>query len=179
MKKIILFSVSCWSFGQHLLCQHIPKVKFPQFSVKTLNNTSLTLPNDLTHSVNIVILVFEQQAQSKVDTWAELILAEMEPQDQISYYEVPMISGVYSLIGRQIDRWMKAGIPVAYHDNTATFYGDRRFIFEGLDVTDRSNCYLFVLDKLGYIHFRAEGVRTPKLESEFRQVVLSLMNNEN
>ena len=36
--------------------------RFPTFKVKTLDKTELTIPKDLDKPVNIVIIVFEQQA---------------------------------------------------------------------------------------------------------------------
>ena len=177
MKKIILISASVWSLAHQGQCQGEIPPRFPNIMANTLKKVPLAIPKDLNQTVNIVILVFERQAQAKVNTWAEMILSEMEPQDHISYYEIPMMSGMYSPIGWQIDNWMRAGIPKDYHDNTATFYGNRKFVFDELDISDRSSCYLFVLDKSGRIQFRAEGVRNPTSESEFRKVVSNLLEN--
>ncbi len=150
---------------------------FPTIKANTLTKEKITIPEDLNGEVNIIILAFEQKAQRIIDTWANIILKEYEPQENITYYEVPMISGWYLPMGSQIDNWMRGGIPEEYHDNTATFYGNRQYIFEGLNIQDKSDCYLFVLDEKGVIHYRTAGGISPVKEKEFRKSVTDLLDN--
>jgi hypothetical protein len=145
--------------------------QFPKLTAETLNRQVITFPDDLEQEINILILVFEQQAQRIVNTWADLILSELEPLDFVAYYEVPMISRWYKPISWQIDNWMRGGIPSQYHPNTATFYGNRKPYFQALDMTEKSSCYIFVVDRDGLIRFRSEGKRTPAKEKAFRKVL--------
>jgi len=146
-------------------------MRFPELTAETLSGEKITFPDDVNAQVNILILVFEQNSQELVDTWAKIILDEYEPQADISYYEIPMISYWWKPIGWQIDNWMREGIPKDYHDNTATFYGNRSPYFDTLEMNDKSSCYLFLLDKEGNIFFRTEGPRTPQKEATFRQAI--------
>ncbi len=143
-------------------------MRFPELTAEKLSGEKITFLDDLNHETNILILVFERNSQKLVDTWAEIILKEYEPQSNIQYYEVPMISYWYKPIGWQIDNWMRDGIPEDYHDNTITFYGNRQSYFEQLDMPDKSSCYLFILDQEGYIRFRTEGARDSLKEEAFR-----------
>lgn len=151
---------------------------FPTLQAESLDRNPITFPDDLDQKVNILILVFEQQAQRKVDTWASIILNEYEPQEDISYYEVPMISTWYYPISWQIDNWMRGGIPSQYHKNTTTFYGNRKPYFEALNMTDISSCYTFLLDESGHICYRWEGAMDAAKESEFR-LAIETMRTEN
>lgn len=148
--------------------------KFPQLKAKSLKKEKITFPDDLTNEINILILVFQQDAQRLVDTWAKIILSEFEPQTNISYYEVPMVSTLYIPIAWQVDNWMRAGIPEQYHDNTTTFYGNRSPYFKKLNMDEKDSCYLFIVDQSGYIQFRTEGARTSEKETAFRNAITSL-----
>ncbi|MEL6864856.1 MAG: hypothetical protein AAFP19_10565 [Bacteroidota bacterium] len=176
MKYALLF-FSLISFSA--MAQQDSLQRFPDINANTLDRQSVQLPRDVNRKVNILILVFEKQAQLLVNTWAEVILKEFEPQADISYMEVPMMSGWWSPIGWQIDNWMRDGIPEQYHDNTATFYGNRSSFFKGLAIEDQSSCYLFVLDEEGYIHHRAEGPMKEDGEQALRVAIDRLMNDEN
>ncbi|MEL6535867.1 MAG: hypothetical protein AAFQ98_10670 [Bacteroidota bacterium] len=147
---------------------------FPTLEAETLSKEEITFPTDLEGKANIIILVFKQEAQKLVNTWADVILEEYEPLAEISYHEVPMISTFYKPIGWQIDNWMRGGIPTQWHDNTATFYGDRSPYFQKLNMTEQRSCYVFVLDEEGIIQFRSEGPRNPTDEAKFRQIITTL-----
>ncbi len=157
----------------YLYSQEVPML-FPNLKAETLSGDKIVFPDDLDHEINILILVFEQKSQRLVDTWAEIILKEYEPKEEIQYYEVPMISYWYAPIGWQIDNWMRDGIPQEYHDNTTTFYGNRKPYFEELNMPDKSSCYLFILDREGYIRFRTEGERDEEKEVAFRKAIEKL-----
>ncbi len=171
VRLILFLLIPLLSFG--LQSQEV----FPTIKAKTLTKEKITIPQDLDGQVNIIILAFEQKAQRIIDTWAKVILKEYEPQENITYYEIPMISGWYSPMGFQIDNWMRGGIPEEYHDNTATFYGNRQYIFEELNIKDKSNCYLFVLNHKGEIQYRTEDGISPETEKEFRTSVMKLLDN--
>lgn len=106
--------------------------------------------------------------------WTYIILPELEPQEGITYHEVPMISTFYRTFSNGIDSGMRGGIPEQYHDNTTTFYGDHSLYFEQLDMRKKGSCYVFVLDTEGKIRYRYEGRRTDKAEAAFRAVIAQL-----
>lgn len=148
--------------------------RFPKMEAKSLRKEKITFPDDLNGEVNILTIVFQQQAQLIVDTWAEIILEEYEPLANITYHEIPMISGLYIPIAWQVDNWMRAGIPESYHDNTTTFYGNRRPYIKALEMDQMDSCYVFILDQAGNIRFRTEGRRDPAKEKAFRNAIASL-----
>ncbi|MEL6674785.1 MAG: hypothetical protein AAFR61_21435 [Bacteroidota bacterium] len=170
--SMLCLSLASLSLG---LAQTARVRMFPTIQLKTLTRKPLTVPKDLTQKVNIVILVFEQQAQLKVNTWASVIFKEFEPQASISYHELPMMSGWYAPMAWQIDNWMRDGIPQDYHANTATFYGDRSPLLRKLEITDRSDCYVYILDQTGRIRFQSQGNMTPEKEQAFRAAVQRLL----
>ena len=144
---------------------------FPTLSGETLTGDKKTFPDDLKNKVNILILVFNEPAQYKVDTWAKMILSEYEPLEEVSYHEVPMLSGWYKPLAWQIDRWMRDGIPDKYHGNTVTFYGNRKPYIMQLGLTDENSCYLFVLDDHRHILHRSEGIMDTEKENKLRSII--------
>lgn len=67
----------------------------------------MTFPTELEGDAHILILVFRQRAQRIVNTWADIILPELEPQEGITYHEVPMISTFYRPFRNGIDSGMR------------------------------------------------------------------------
>ena len=149
---------------------------FPQLKAKTLSGDEIIFPDDL-NSLSILILLFDQNAQYEVDTWASMIFESFESQ-AVSYYEIPMMSTLYKPIGWQIDQWMRDGIPDKYHGNTATFYGDRSPYFNWLDMTDKSTCYLFVLDAEGRIIHRDWGAMDQEKREKLQKILNEKLNEK-
>ena len=150
--------------------------KFPRLTGETLTGRKVTLPDDLDRQVNLLILVFSENAQYKVNTWARMILADYEPLEAVSYYEVPMLSGWYRPMAWQIDGWMRQGIPKQYHENTVTFYGDRTPYIEQLGMPDKNSCYLFVLDDQGSIVYRSDDIMSPAKEAKLKAILNKLLS---
>ena len=175
MKKLML--IIPFIINQYYLvkAQNNKEQLFPEIKAQTLKNREVTIPEDLTQPVNIVILVFEQQAQLQVDTWAKFILADLEPLPNVSYHEVPLLNLIFKPMSWQVDRWMRDGIPEQYHDNTATAYGNRSAIFRQLGISDRSNCYVYILDQNGIIKYHAEGAVKPVTKQDFFSTVQSML----
>ncbi|MEL6191706.1 MAG: hypothetical protein AAFR66_06640 [Bacteroidota bacterium] len=148
--------------------------RFPDLTVERLSREEIILPNALTQEANILILVFERDSQFKVDSWAEFIISDHEAKPEVSYHEIPMISSFFKLASGWTDNGMRSGINPKLHDNVATFYGDRDPYFEGLQMSDKSSVYVFILDKEGIIRYREEGMVTAQKRQEFEEVLSQL-----
>jgi len=177
LNTIVLVATTTFFFFNFLFAQTAGLQPFPDIKAKTLEEKEVLLPENANKEVNIIFLLFEQNAQLHVNTWAEVILEKYEPKMNVSYYEVPMMSGFYRFMSGQINQWMRDGIPEEYHDNTACFYGNRNPVFEALNITDKSSAYLFVLDQKGFIHFRTEGSRSDQKESALRVAIQTLLSS--
>jgi hypothetical protein len=131
--------------------------RFPTVRAKTLAGRCVTFPTESNGKVGIIFVAFEQSAQSQIDTWLQPLIAGYLDQPDISYYEIPMISGRYRPVSRFIDSGMRGGVPNSLHDRTATFYGERSMFFKTMRISDTTRAYLFVLSKDGRIVFRTSG----------------------
>jgi hypothetical protein len=133
---------------------------FPTISAKTLAQRCVRFPEETKGKVGLVFVAFEQQAQQDIDTWVSPLIGDLLKNDDVSYYEIPMISGVYKPVSRLIDGGMRGGVPKDLHDRTATFYGKRADFFSSMAITDQSRAHLFVLSRDGRIMFRTSGPAT-------------------
>lgn len=140
--------------------------KFPTIPAKTLSGDQVVFPDQLNKKVNLVILAFEEWAQKDVDTWAAFLLKEYDIDDEINYYELPMMSKFYSWLSGWIDGGMKQGISPVLHDNVATFYGERKPYFDFFGIEDLNTCYVYLLDEEGKIQFAASGPMQKKKQEE-------------
>ena len=77
--------------------------RFPDLTVERLSREEITLPNALNQEANILVLVFERETQSKVDTWAAFIISDHEAKPEESYHEITMISSFFKLASGWIE----------------------------------------------------------------------------
>jgi hypothetical protein len=144
--------------------------KFPAMSVETLSGNKIELPNYSIGKPTVICLVFEQDAQRLVDTWTKPIL-EKYNKAEVNYYEIPMISAGYKFMSGFIDKGMRGGVPEELHNNVATYYGALEQYKTDLIMSDKSSCYLFVLDKDGIIkHIDESFSNDQKLDTLFKAI---------
>lgn len=130
---------------------------FPAVRGESLAGQKVVLPDDARGRVTVVIAAFQRQAQGRVDTWARPLLDHYGDESAVRYFELPMISGWYSWMSGFIDGGMRRGVPKPLHDNVVTYYGPLDAYFKAFDVTDKGDCYLFVLDAGGIVRHAARG----------------------
>jgi ATP10 protein len=134
--------------------------QFPTVRAKTLAGRCVTFPAATKGKVGIIFVAFEQSAQTQIDSWVTPMLSNYLDQADVSYYEIPMISGGYKPVSRFIDSGMRSGVPSDLHDRTATFYGNQSVFFETMKIVDSTRAYLFVLSRDGRIVYRTSGAST-------------------
>jgi hypothetical protein len=130
---------------------------FPEIKAQTLSKKSIVFPKDVAGKPTIICIAFEGSAQSLVDTWTTPVLAKYA-QNEVNYYEIPMIKSGYKIVRGFIDGGMRGGVPKELHSNVATYYGGLSDYKTNLRMDKNGSCYLFLLDKSGAIQFVSEGV---------------------
>lgn len=151
---------------------------FPTIETNTLDGSPIKLPDDSNRDATIIMLAFEQKTQFKIDSWADTLFNRYDINTNLGYYEIPMISGFYSFMSGVIDGGMRGKITSTLHDNVATFYGDREPYKKALNITDMSECYLYVVDRNGKIvHYETGYSDFQKLNRLFA-VIDELLENK-
>lgn len=109
---------------------------FPTLAAQTLAKRAVTFPQETAGKVGLLFVAFERDAQEQINSWLAPLLQQYVFSDEVSYYEVPMISGGYGMVATFIDGGMRRGVPQTLHDRTATYYGPRDAFFKALNITE-------------------------------------------
>jgi ATP10 protein len=129
---------------------------FPELKAQTLSKKDVVFPKDVAGKPTIICIAFVGNAQSLVDTWTTPILKKY-PNQEVNFYEIPMIKGAWGIVSGMIDGGMRSGVPKELHGNVATYYGSLTDYKTNLMMPDKNSCYLFLLDKTGVIQYVAEA----------------------
>jgi hypothetical protein len=149
----------------------LPDALFPKLETKTLAGIPVVFPDDSKGKYTVLCFAFVQNAQSLVDTWTFPIL-EMYPDNEIHYYEIPMLAAGYKYFRGFIDGGMKRGVPEHLHEHVATYYGPLDEYKTLLKMPNDRTVYLFLLDPTGKIIHKTEGAASPeKLKTLFSAIV--------
>ena len=73
-----------------------------------------------------------------------------------------------------IDGGMRGGVPKFLYDYTVTYYGPLRSYFKSLDIFDRGDCYMFVLNRNGVVVDRFTGYSSQEDLKKMYELIDSL-----
>jgi hypothetical protein len=140
---------------------HLIGKLFPPILAKTLSGQKINFPDDVMGKFSVLVLAFEGKTQSQADSWTSAV-SQKYPQNEINYYEIPMISGNYGLVSGFIDGGMRAGVDQKLHKSVATYYGELEWYKTFLNIVVTDQVYVFLLDKDGKIVATQKGLCDPK-----------------
>ena len=94
----------------------------PALSGQFLTGDDATLPEASSGMVRLVAIGFTYQSRFPVEAWAGWFRTEFGQRADVTFFEVPMISGVARFGRWFIDRGMRSGTHAALHENVITVY---------------------------------------------------------
>ncbi len=143
---------------------------FLELKAETLSKKEITFPTDVSGKSTVLIIAFKGEAQKLVDTWTIPILKKYTNQE-INFYEIPMISGGYKIAKGFINKGMRSGVPKKNHGNVATYYGKLKDYKTNLMMNNNKSIYLYLLDKTGKIKYISDAEATEtKLTELFKTI---------
>ena len=121
-------------------------MKFPPLEAQTLLGNKVTFPDRVLGKKTLITMVFEKRGayvkpQMQADQWKAFWVENLKAKG-IDFYEIPMMSGTYSIGRGLVDGWMRDGINEALHDKVACFYGNKNKYAEALNINDLTDCYV-------------------------------------
>ena len=143
---------------------------FPKITAYSLAKTEVKLPDMAIGKVTLIAIAFVRQAQEMIDSWAILFENRFSNKEKHSYYEIPMLGGIWKFFRGSIDGGMRAGITTEKHPNVLTHYGNYRDYTSYLLIDNLNNGHVFLLDREGLIRFRGMGFASEKDIIEMIQV---------
>jgi hypothetical protein len=137
-------------------------MQFPTVSGSNLQRNKLTLPQDFQGELNLVLIAFQQWQQTQVDTWIPFARQLEKDHPAVRYYELPTIQRLNTLARTFINEGMRAGIPdLVARERTITLYLDKKAFREALQLPGEDDIHVLLLDRQGWVLWRAEGAFTP------------------
>ena len=134
---------------------------FPAVTAKNLEGTMATVPDDARGKVTLVAVAFLQQNQGQLDSWLNPFVETFGSRDDVTFYEIPMISSGYIFMKPMIDMGMRGGLPQFKHKHVVTMYGDVRRYTDILGIDPRYG-HAFLLDREGAVRWQGRGYATPE-----------------
>jgi hypothetical protein len=131
-------------------------------SGSNLQREKLTLPRDFQGELNLVLIAFQQWQQRQVDAWIPFARQLEKDHPAVRYYELPTIQRLNTLARTFINEGMRAGIPdLVARERTITLYLDKKAFREALQLPGEDDIHVLLLDRQGWVLWRAEGAFTP------------------
>jgi hypothetical protein len=133
--------------------------RMPTVEAESLSNIPMTVPTQLPAERTLVLIAFEREQQTVLNTWvAGLNLND----NKLPWIETPVIGKGYGLIRGFINGGMRRGIQdTALRERTITLYTDPVALRKDMGLTgDGKTVWVAVVDRAGLVLARAEGPYT-------------------
>jgi len=131
---------------------------FPTVKARNLQGLNVELPAGFTSARNVVMVAFQRQHQSLVDSWVPWLEEAVTRDPGLAFYEVPTIASMWAPVRFFIDGGMAAAIRTPkILQRTLTVYGNTRSFAEALKIHSRSTITLFVVTRDGVVHWSGTG----------------------
>ena len=150
---------------------------FPELKAETLSGIDIKYPDDVKGKVTLILIAFKRETQRTIDSWLEPFSKAFETDSSVQFFEIPMLARPWKLMSPIIDGGMRSGIPKQKHGNVTTFYGNVNKYCELLGIEDKSDGYVFLLDKNGIIQWRSNGFANEEKLKELFDKIESLSNS--
>lgn len=132
--------------------------QFPRVEGRNLEGERFVLPSDFKSPLNVVLVAFQREQQSDVDSWTPFLKALAARRRDLQVYELPTLGRRYRVMRSFIDGGMRRGIPdSAVRAATITLYIDKAPFRESLRLRDEDRIYVLLVDRTGRVFWRAEG----------------------
>ena len=127
-------------------------------SARNLEGLDVRLPAAFAGDRNVVMIAFQRQHQSLVDSWVPWLEQQASFDAGLRFYELPTIGRMWAPVRRFIDGGMAAAIRVpAILQRTFTIYGDVGRLTNPLGITDRSTITVLLVDARGKVKWQGNG----------------------
>jgi hypothetical protein len=132
---------------------------FPEVKAQNLEGKMMTLPNDFSGDLNLVLIAYERDQQREVDSWLEAAPELFKSYPGVSCYEVPTLGKEYKLAKFFIDRGMRYGISKQERRaRTITLYIDKAPFEHALQIENENRIAVLLVDKKGSVLWQEQGL---------------------
>jgi hypothetical protein len=156
---LLVFSLLVWTcpLAGAQAAQNSPGVALPAVSAYALDRVKVTLPADFAAPFNLLILSFQRDQQSTVESWIPVL----GPAGKTQTWVLP-ISGRESGLYRW---WLNASLrgnlpPTLARHYWVPLYVNKTQFLQSLQVASEKDVVLLLTDKSGHVLWRTTGAAT-------------------
>jgi len=131
--------------------------KLPQLKGQFLTGRNAVLPDAAGGRVALLALGFTYESRFAVEDWIRHFRKDFGENQEVTFFEIPMIGGLARMGKWFIDSGMRKGTPKADQENVITVYGGVDAWKERVGFGDPKAAYLILIDKSGVIRWRHSG----------------------
>ncbi|MEO5926651.1 MAG: hypothetical protein ABIR70_22745 [Bryobacteraceae bacterium] len=155
------------TFTVCLAAQDSKSAVFPALEADNLNKQKLQLPGDLAGDLNLLLIGFQREQQTDIDTWLAPLPGVVIRHPNLAYYELPVIDRTNFMLRWVINTGMRGGIPdKQQRARTVTLYLDKKPFRAALQIESENTIHALLINKKGEVMWRAQGrADEGKLES--------------
>jgi ATP10 protein len=143
----------------------------PQLKGEFLTGREAHLPDAALGRIALLALGFTYNSRYPVEAWTGRFRKDFGSNAQVTFYEIPMISGMARLGKWFIDSGMRKGTPRSDQENVITVYGGTDSWKQRVGYTSPDAAYLVLLDKHGAVRWRSSGAFDKKAYWDLNAIV--------
>lgn len=129
----------------------------PPLQGQFLTGREAQLPDAASGKVALLAIGFTYSSRFPVEAWIGRFRKDFGSNPQVTFYEIPMISGMARLGKWFIDSGMRKGTPARDQENVITVYRGTDLWKQLVDYQAPDAAYLVLLDKHGRVRWRHSG----------------------
>ena len=144
---------------------------FPNLIGIDLEGKKREIPQSFEGALNIIAIGFEREHQEPINTWIPEIEKIIKTNQNVKFYEVPLIYKLGNFSRRWVNNGMRFGITDSIaRQRTITVYTDRDKFFNIMSMRG-DRIYVLLLDKNGKILLKLEGISNNKKLSSLKKSI--------
>ncbi len=147
----------------------------PLLKGEFLTGKPAVLPEAASGRVALLAMGFTYNSRFAVEAWITRFRKDFGENPQVTFYEIPLISGMARLGKWFIDSGMRKGTPKSDYEHVITVYGGIEPWKERVGFQSPDAAYLILLDKRGVICWLHRGPFEEKDYGELAANVAALM----
>jgi len=129
----------------------------PPLRGEFLTGRQAQLPDAASGRVALLALGFTYNSRFPVEAWIGRFRKDFGSNPQVTFYEIPMISGMARLGKWFIDSGMRKETPLSDQENVITVYGGTDSWKQHMGYQSPDAAYLVLIDKHGAVRWRHSG----------------------
>ena len=154
---------------------------FTGMTCQNLSGKEVKLPQSVKGKHTLLCLAYSKKAEADLNTWYEPVYLQFihEPKNPGMFYEsfdintyfIPMFSGVNKAAIGQFKKQVETKVDSKLHEHLLYFKGNANDIKKNLDMTQKDEPYLFLLDENGKIVYETSGAYSEKKMIEIEELI--------